>query len=340
MDGDGKEGTGNMKKVCKIIAAVLAAVYILACNILVSAALVPSFMERLEAFETLTEEGLEAQVHTDDITENLAEALSETELWLQEAGSEKFSVTTEDGFSLIARAFYQPKGKISHKWVLLLHGYTGWKEEMYPIACNYAKAGYQVLVPDMRCSGESSGDYIGMGWTDRLDNLLWLNWILEKDGEAQIVIHGQSMGAACALMMGGEELPSAVKAIVADSAYTDAYEMFKKQMWDWAKLPAFPLLPGANFMLKLRGGYDLKRASALEAIKKTSLPVLLIHGTEDAFVPSYMSEELYAAASEAELLLVEGAGHVQAQDKDPELYYGTVFRFLERYMDDGENAGD
>ena len=320
------------KKPLGILSIVLLAAYVAACNILVNVALVPETMERLQAFEDLTEEGMEALVWTDGILENQAESRDETKEWLEEADSELLTVTTEDGYRLVGQVFYQPE-TAGHKWVLLLHGYTGWKEEMYPIACRYAKEGYQILVPDMRCSGESEGDFIGMGWIDRLDNLLWLEWILTEDPEAEIAIHGQSMGAACALMMSGvEELPEAVRAIVADSAYTDAYEMFAKQMKEWANLPAFPLLPGASFMLKLRGGYSLKEASALRAVEQTSIPLLFIHGTEDVFVPPEMTKELYGAASgEKELLMVEGAGHVQVQDKEPELYYGKVFSFLEAH---------
>lgn len=321
------------KRALLTAAAVLLAVYIIACNLLVNVALVPETMEKLEAFEELTEEGLEALVQTDDIRENQAEAKNETKEWLETCASETVTVTTKDGYELVGRLFYQTGETAGHKWVLLLHGYTGWKEELYPIACQYAKKGYQILVPDMRCSGESEGDFIGMGWTDRLDNLLWLDLILKRDPEAGIAIHGQSMGAACALMMSGEEaLPEAVKAIVADSAYTDAYQMFAKQMKEWAGLPAFPLLPGASLMLKLRGGYSLREASALEAVKKTSLPILFIHGMEDVFVPPQMSRKLYeAAAGEKEILMVEGAGHVQVQDKQPDLYYGTVFAFLETH---------
>lgn len=316
-----------------LLAAVLLLAYIAACNILVNVALIPETMEKLQAFEDLTEEGMEALVRTDDILENQAESRDETKEWLEAADSELLNVTTEDGYRLVGQVFYQPEGSAGHKWALLLHGYTGWKGEMYPIACRYAKEGYQILVPDMRCSGESEGDFIGMGWTDRLDNLLWLELILDKDPEAKIALHGQSMGAACALMMSGEEeLSGAVRAVVADSAYTDAYRMFAKQMREWAHLPAFPLLPGASLMLKLRGGYSLREASALEAVRETALPVLFIHGTEDVFVPPEMSRELYeAAAGEKEILMVEGAGHVQVQDKEPELYYGTVFSFLEAH---------
>ena len=46
-----------------------------------------------------------------------------------------------------------------------------------------------------------------------------------------------------------------------------------------------------------------------------------------------MSEKLYqAAACPKELLIVEGAGHAQCQDKDPEGYYGAVENLLEKYL--------
>ena len=147
------------------------------------------------------------------------------------------------------------------------------------------------------------------------------------------MIHGQSMGAACALMMAGDELPDHVKAVVSDCAYTDVYSIFKKQLKEWFHLPAFPLIDAANLVLQMRGGYNIKDASALEQVKKTRLPVLFIHGSEDAFIPVDMTRELYqAAGGEKELLIVEGAGHAQSQDKDPEAYYGTVFSFLNSYL--------
>ena len=99
-----------------------------------------------------------------------------------------------------------------------------------------------------------------MGWTDRKDNLMWIQYILEKDPSAEIVIHGQLMGATAALMLTGEKsLPDNVKAVISDCAYTDAYEMFRQKMKEWFHLPAFPLLDTANLMLQLRGGYDLKK---------------------------------------------------------------------------------
>ena len=327
----------NTKRRLRIVIAallILTVLYLAAANFLVSAALVPATMEKLEAFESITQESVEALVHTDDIEANRQAALDETAQWLESVSSERLTAVSEDGYELVAKVFYQDESAgETHKWALRLHGYTGWKEEMNPFAHWYYEQGYQVITPDMRCQGESEGDFIGMGWTDRKDNMIWLDYILEQDPDAGIVIHGQSMGGACALMMSGEDLGSNVKALISDCAYTDAYSMFKKQMKDWFHLPSFPLLDTANLMLQLRGGYDLKDASALEQVKKSKIPTLFIHGTEDEMVPYEMSQELYdAAVCEKELFLVEGAGHAQAPDKDPEGYYGKVEKFLEKHV--------
>ena len=312
-----------------ITLGVLLLLYVIFVNLLVDAALVPSFMRRLEAFERITEESYALQVQTTDIQVNRQGALAETREWLDEVERGKCSVVTEDGYTLIAEEFSAKEE--NHKWVLLLHGYTGWKEEMYQFAYWYYEEGYHVLAPDLRCQGESEGDFIGMGWTDHYDCMLWLDYILSQDADARIVLHGQSMGAATALMMTGDDvLPAQVCAVVSDCAYTDAYSMFENKIGEWFHLPAFPLVDSACLMLRLRGGYNLRDASAVLAVEKSSTPTLFIHGAEDAMIPARMSEELYeAAACKKELLIVEGAGHAQSQDKDPDTYYGTIREFLE-----------
>lgn len=313
-----------------VIAAVLIVLYFLLVNFLVSAALVPSFMRKLEAFERITDESYAAQVQTSDIKVNRQLTLNATEEWLQTAEHRKLSAKTSDGYILIAEEF--PAETDSHKWVLVLHGYTGWKEEMYPFAYWYHEQGYHVIVPDLRCQGESEGDFIGMGWTDHYDCVLWLDYILEQDAGAGIVLHGQSMGASTALMMAGDETVSMkVDAVVSDCAYTDAYSMFGEKIKDWFHLPAFPLVDTACLVLRLRGGYDLKDASAIDAVRNSDVPMLFIHGDLDDMISVQMSKDLYEAAgcSRKELLIVEGAGHAQAHEKDPEAYYGAIKAFLE-----------
>lgn len=312
-----------------IITGLFITLYFVLVNFLVSAALVPSFMRKLEAFERITDESYEAQVQTSDIKVNRQLSLNETDEWLQTVNSQKISVMTDDGYKLIAKEFFVEED--SHKWLLLLHGYTGWKEEMYPFAYWYNTQGYHVIAPDLRCQGESEGDFIGMGWTDHYDCKLWIDYILSQDPEAEIVLHGQSMGAATALMMTGEEnLSENVVAVVSDCAYTDAYSMFGEKVKEWFYLPAFPLVDTACLVLRARGGYNLKDASAIEAVQKSRVPTLFIHGADDAMISVQMTKDLYeTAACPKKLLIVEGAGHAQSQDKDPDAYYNTIMAFLE-----------
>lgn len=323
------------KKAIKVILFIFLAlfiIYVILIYFLVSACLVPSFMDRLNAFEDITRKCYAEQVQTTDIKENQSRLLSDTAKWLKTAERDKLSVQTSDGYTLIAAEFAAKQE--SDKWVLLLHGYTGWKEEMYQFAYWYYEQGYHVLVPDLRCQGESGGDFIGMGWTDHYDCELWIDYILSCTPNAQIVLHGQSMGAATALIMSGAECPSdRIVAVVSDSAYTDAYTMFGDKITDWFGLPAFPFVDSACLMLRLRGGYDLRDASALRAVETSSVPTLFIHGNEDQMIDVEMSRRLYEEAScKKQLFIVEGAGHGQTQDKDPEAYYDTIENFLAEYV--------
>lgn len=318
-------------RIAVAVFAALFAVYAVFVYFLVSACLVPSFMDKLNAFEDITRKCYSEQVQTADIHENRTKLLSETQEWLEKTERRKIQVRTADGYLLTAAEF---PAQMGDKWVLLLHGYTGWKEEMYQFACWYYRQGYSVLVPDLRCQGESEGDFIGMGWTDHYDCELWIAHILEQAPEAQIVLHGQSMGAATALLMAGSpDVSEHIRAVVSDSAYTSGYEMFGDKITEWFHLPAAFFVDSACLMLKLRGGYNLKDASPVRAVAESGVPTLFIHGDEDRMIDVNMSYELFeAAACEKELFIVEGAGHAQAQDKDPDVYFGKISGFLGRYL--------
>ena len=321
----------HFKTAIIIIVCCLVAADLLAANFLVSACLVPEFMRKLDSFERITEESYEQMVYTTDITENRKMLVFMADQWLESNEGERIEAVTPDGYTLVAKEFVQPQG--SDKWALVLHGYTGWKEEMYPFAAWYFSQGYNALVPDLRCQGESEGDFIGMGYTDSFDCILWIDHILEKDPDAQIVIHGQSMGAATALIMSGNGLPDNVKVIISDSTYTTGYEMFAEKLKEWFYLPAFPLVDSSRLMLILRGGYDLKKASPIDAVPKSVTPTLFIHGNEDEMISVGMSRALYdAAACEKELLIIDGAGHGQTQDAAPLEYFSAIKRMLEKHI--------
>ena len=240
-------------------------------------------------------------------------------------------ITSQDNLKLHS---YQVKNQTSsNKWVITVHGYTSEGINMSSYAKKYYDTGYNVLIPDLRSHGLSEGHYIGMGWDDRLDIISWINYILNEDPNAEIVLHGISMGAATVLMTSGEEIPSNVKAIIADCGYTSVWDEFAYQLDDLFSLPEFPILNVSSIVAKIRAGYFLGEASSIEQVKKSKTPILYIHGDQDDFVPYYMMEELYNATnSEKEMLTIKGAEHAKASEVEPETYWTTVNNFINKYI--------
>ena len=219
------------------------------------------------------------------------------------------------------------------KWAIVVHGYTSEGNLLSSKAKYFYEMGYNVLVPDLRGHGNSQGDYIGMGWDDRLDIMDWIDYIVENNPNAEIALHGTSMGSATVLMVSGEKLPENVKAIVADCGYTSVWDEFSYQLKSLFNLPSFPVMNLSNMVTMVRAGYSLKDASAIDQVKKATVPILYVHGDEDDFVPYYMMDELYNATnSTKEKLTVEGAEHAKADLVNPQLYWSTIYDFLGQYV--------
>lgn len=269
-----------------------------------------------------------------DTSGNLSSEADSKKLALEWAEKHYTQYTIESFDNLKLNGYYFDNQKASHKYIIVVHGYMGKALDMIFSIKRFYKEGYSVLAPDCRGSGESEGDYIGMGWDDRLDILKWIDLIVTNDPEAEIVLYGVSMGGATVMMVSGEEsLPSNVKSIVEDCGYTSASDIFTYQLKDLFNLPKFPIIPAASLVTKVRAGYYLEEASALKQVAKSKTPIYFIHGDKDEFVPFSMLDTLYKAAnSPKEKYVVKGAGHGFASSVDGDTYWDNVFHFINKYM--------
>ncbi len=237
--------------------------------------------------------------------------------------------TSSDGTKLVAYALEPNPG--SHKWVIAVHGYKGdWSEHLMH-ARRYAQHGYNLLFPVLRGHAASGGAFIGLGLLDAADLCSWARWLVDAGAES-VVLHGHSMGGAAVCMAGAEEtLPPQVKAIVADCAYSDAWNVATLIAREGMHIPCHPSLELARFVLMhAKGGYDIQKVDVAAVAPQMRVPVLVVHGQADCVVQPSMAARIYEAApAGSKLVFVPGAGHCLAALTDPELYYGALFGFLD-----------
>ena len=204
---------------------------------------------------------------------------------------------------------------------------------MIDYAKQFYERGYNVLLLDLRGHGKSEGNYIGMGWYDRLDVIDWINYLIEKNSKSKILLFGISMGGATTMMTTGEELPENVKLAIADCGYTSVWDEFRYQLKQIYRLPEFPALYAADSICKIKNNFSFKEASAIKQLKKSKTPTLFIHGSEDTYVPFKMLDIVYEAAScPKEKLVIKNAGHCMSRNTNPELYWNTIDNFIKKYL--------
>lgn len=217
----------------------------------------------------------------------------------------------------------------NHMWTILIHGYKSDNTSMMTFGAKYYEEGYNVLLPNNRAHGTSQGDYIGMGWLDKDDIACWVDWIVSRDPQVQIILHGVSMGGAAVMMTAGDNLDHVV-GYIEDCGYTSAWDIFASELNKSFSLPTFPILNISNWVVQMKAGYDFKEASSIEQLKKAKQPILFIHGGKDDFVPTEMAYKNYEAANSVkELYVVENAGHAESKDYDKEGYWNKVFEFID-----------
>lgn len=251
--------------------------------------------------------------------------------WL-ELNSQGIYMNSDGGLSL--HGLFVKNKNDSHRYAIVCHGYSSKAVHMSYFAKMLYDRGFSVLAPDARAHGESDGNVRGMGYLEKRDIISWIHHIEQTDPLAEILLYGISMGGATVLFTSGEgDLPSSVKAIISDCAYTDVYSEIANTVKGIVPLPAFPLVDSASLVCKIRGGYSFREASCVEAVKRSTTPTLFIHGSADTFVPFSMLDELYSSAScEKDILVIEGATHARSATHNPEMYWGKVEEFTGKYF--------
>lgn len=239
---------------------------------------------------------------------------------------EQVVITSWDGTRLFGRYHHVADGAPLQ---IQVHGYRGNALRDFCGGNKLAREmGHNTLVIDQRAHGNSGGRTIGFGEKECRDVAAWVAYAATVWGkEIPILLSGVSMGAATVLLCADMQLQGNVVGIIADSPYSSAQKIIGKVAGDMG-LPPRLVMPFIKAGARLFGGLRLE-TDICRSAAQSKVPILLIHGQSDRFVPCEMSEEIAAKApSKTTLVTFPDAGHGLSYMTDLARYQQSVSDFV------------
>lgn len=252
------------------------------------------------------------------------------------ASKEDITLKSFDGLNLTSTLIMNENP--TNKFIVLVHGvsicYVG-SLKYFDI---FYKNGFNVLIVNQRRHGKSEGKYSTYGFYEKYDVNMWIEYLKSRFGNDIILgLHGESMGAGTVM----ETIPlnDSIKFVIEDCGYSNFHELIGFQITHAYKNRLVrkilrPSLIFANFFMKTKAKFSMKKIVPIDIVSSTSLPMMFIHGKEDYFVPWYMAVDLYKAKTKGykELYLVEGAKHAEALEVNKILYEKKIMTFIEKSL--------
>ncbi|MDM0615759.1 alpha/beta hydrolase [Clostridium perfringens] len=252
------------------------------------------------------------------------------------ASKEDITLKSFDGLNLTSTLIMNENP--TNKFIVLVHGvsicYVG-SLKYFDI---FYRNGFNVLIVNQRRHGKSEGKYSTYGFYEKYDVNMWIEYLKSRFGNDIILgLHGESMGAGTVM----ETIPlnDSIKFVIEDCGYSNFHELIGFQITHAYKNRLVrkilrPSLIFANFFMKTKAKFSIKKIVPIDIVSSTSLPMMFIHGKEDYFVPWYMAVDLYKAKTKGykELYLVEGAKHAEALEVNKILYEKKIMTFIEKAL--------
>jgi len=244
---------------------------------------------------------------------------------------EYVTITSHDGLTLSGRYYHAADG------APLDIGFHGYKSSAIVDFSGGSELSFRLnhnlLLVDQRAHGKSQGRTICFGLKERYDLLQWVQYAIDRFGkDVSIMLYGVSMGGATVLMASDMDLPENVKGIVADCPYANAMDIIL-HVGREMPIPTWLMRPFVILGAKIFGGFDVTETDAIQAVKNTKLPILIIHGDGDTFVPCSMSAAVRDANPEmVSYHTISGAEHGISYLVDTPKYQKLVTEFIAKVL--------
>jgi fermentation-respiration switch protein FrsA (DUF1100 family) len=223
------------------------------------------------------------------------------------AGVEAVTFTTSDGLPLAAW-FVAGTGALPRPTIVVFSGNAGHRGYRLPLAAALRVHGLNVLLTDYRGYGGNPGTPTEEGLAD--DARAARAYVISRADvdPTRVVYFGESLGAAVAVRLAVEYLPSG---LILRSPFASLTSIGQHH---------YPMLP-VGLLLR-------DRFPSIERAPKIRCPVLVIAGTSDSIIPIVHTRRLYDAIVAPKTLVAIDADHNDQALLDSEPMIQAIVRFV------------
>ncbi|RMQ50107.1 Bem46 protein [Pseudomonas cichorii] len=233
------------------------------------------------------------------------------------------------GTSQNIHAWWWPATRKDAPAVLYLHG-SRWNLTGQLFRIEQLRAlGFSILAIDYRGFGQSMGNLPSEATVYEDARIAWDRLKQLQPDPQRRLIYGHSLGGAVAVDLAAElgrdasrdDAPVQARGLIIESTFTN--------LADVATAIADTSLP-VRWLLS-------QKFDSLDKIAEIHMPVLIVHGTDDRYVPARFSEELFEAAQEPKnLLLVPGGTHNNSMRLGRQAYSQAIQTLLKAPPAEGQ----
>lgn len=195
--------------------------------------------------------------------------------------------------------------------VVYIHGNCSSRLEVLPCLKRLLQRRLSVFCMDLSGSGLSDGEYVSLGYHEKQDVRVGIEYLRTCRFVSSIGLWGRSMGAVTAILLASED-PS-ISACVLDSPFASLRTVAKELVANKKIiLPSFltevvlQLIRGA---VQSRADFDMDTLCPIERAPKAAAPVLFAVASDDTFVMPHHTDKLCSAWGGHDRTIMQVAGN-------------------------------
>lgn len=244
--------------------------------------------------------------------------------WYESLDKNEFNIESKFGYDL--HLTYVKNENPTEHTIIICHGVTVETRAVIKYLNMFLKNGYNAVFIDHRAHGKSGGRKVSYGYFEKHDLAEAIQWVRKKHS-GKIGLIGESMGAAISMQA---LMVEKVDFVIGDCGFSSLEEEVKHQFRLVKFIPTYPGFWFTRLFVYLLGGYDINKTSPVEAVRQADIPIMVIHGEKDNYVPFYMASIIYEKIkSEHKMMYVaEGSKHAISYEDHPDEYEQQVSKFL------------